>query len=192
MNPSPAMSQKCHGVQANRLNLLKPCKNPHKLDKHCCEKTNSFLGKPKIQNKTNETKKHIRKNKKTKFLTGSNSPLDIFFGLFLDFLNVFTKHIFWESYRYKRKPQKTNTHLRKNKTTKFLNVSDSPLDMFFGFPESFYKTKQTFEKIQNARENQRKQKTLGNIKKQVFKGFRFTLGCGFLYVFPEVFTKPCF
>ena len=64
--------------------------------------------------------------------------------------------------------------------------------LFCCFPEGFYKIKHTFEKTNNTKENQTNLRE--NQQSNVFKGFRPTLGYGFVLfvclVFPKVFTKP--
>ena len=66
---------------------------------------------------------------------------------------------------------------------------------FFGFPEGFYKTKTTFEKTNNTKENQRKQKKPSGkqTKTKCLKVSDPPLDMVFLFVvlvFQKVFTKP--
>ena len=124
----------------------------------------------------------------------------VFFVFSLRFLQ--NQKIIRENQTYQRKPKKTTkTHQEKPKTTKFVNVSDPPLDMgllllfFLVFPKVFTKPnnhsrksniqKKTNENQQNIRKNQ---------QNKVCKCFRPTLGYVFLFlfflVFPKVFTKP--
>ena len=86
MNPSPAMSQKCHGVQAKRLNLHKTIQKPTQTSQTLLER----LENKKVlrENQTYKIKpknKNIRNNKQTKFLKVSDSPLDMGFFLFFCF-----------------------------------------------------------------------------------------------------------
>ena len=92
-----------------------------------------------------------------------------------------------ENLTYKRKPKKTNKPFGKTKKTKFLKVSDPPLDMVVFFPRRFLEPKQTLEKTKHTKERQRKpnntKNTFGKTNKKVFKGFRPTLGYGFVFCF---------
>ena len=95
--------------------------------------------KTKIPKKTKENQKYFRENQKNKVLKVSNPPLDM--GLVLFGFSVFPK-----VFRKPKKPsgksknqgkqKKTNNTFGKTKKTKFLKVSDPPLDMglvLFGF-----------------------------------------------------------
>ena len=120
-----------------------------------------------------------------------------FFVLFFWFSRRFLENpkSLRENQKYKRKPKKIKT-FGKTKTTKFLKVSDPPLDMglFFlfllVFPEGFYKAQTTFDKTQHTKENQRNQKSLReNQKNKVFKCFRLTLGYGFVFFCFVLFSR---
>ena len=123
------------------------------------------MGNPTILKKTNKNQQNLRENQKTCFLRFQTHPWilvwscfvfgfpEVFFG-FLKTLGK-TKHT--KETKRKQKPsgkpqihKKTNknqTNLRENQTTKFLKVSDPPLDMglvLFGLlvvPKVFRKPK---------------------------------------------------
>ena len=91
-----------------------------------------------------------------------------------------------------KKTKEHKKHLRENPNkNKCLKVSDPLLDMglvlfvFVGFPKVVRKTKQPFGKTKNTKDNQRKHKhTFGETNQNiVFKGFRPTLGYGFVVLF---------
>ena len=66
------------------------------------------------------------------------------------------------------------------------------MGLFFVFPRVFTKPKQLSGKPKIPKKTKENQNTLGKTKNKVFKGFRPTLGYGFLFivlVFPKVFTK---
>ena len=89
MNPSPAMSQKWHGVQAKRLNLHKTMQKPHKLATHVGDVRKQKLVKPKIQKKTKENQTNIKDDKQIKFLGFQPHPW--IWVYFFVFPKVFTK-----------------------------------------------------------------------------------------------------
>ena len=87
------------------------------------------------------------KYKKTKFLKVSDPPLDMFFFVVLGFPEGFynTQKAFEKTKENQRKPKKTPNTLGKTNKTKFLKVSDPPLDMvlfFEVFLKVFRKSKQ--------------------------------------------------
>ena len=166
-------------------------------------KTNKTFGKT-TNTKENENQKSLRENQQNKVFKGFRSTLGygfVFFSLlvFPKVLNKTTKKPS-ENHKYQRKQNKT---LGNTKKTKFLKVSDPPLDMlFFCFHECCF-VFAVFPKVfwfsKNLRENNKKQKNKPiskggseTFKKNVFVGFPegflgflwFSLFC---LVFPMVF-----
>ena len=174
-----------------------------------------------LQNQKNirENQKYKRKPKKTNKIFGKTRKNNVFKGfrptlgygclflfvVFVGFPEGFykTKKTLGKTKNTKenqRKPKKTSG---KPKKTKCLKVSDPPLDMglvlvvFLVFPKVFTKPTKPSRKPKipkKTKQNKTKQKTFGKTRKnKVVKGFRPTLGYGFvlyLLVFPKVFTKP--
>ena len=126
--------------------------------------------KPKIPKKTKENQKNIRKNQKNKVFKGFRLTLGYGFGffVFLVFPKVFTKPK--NPSRKPKIPKKTKENqktLGKTKKTKFLKVSDPPLDMvcffvFLVFPKVFTKPKNPSRKPKIPKKTK---KTLGKTKK---------------------------
>ena len=87
----------------------------------------------KIQKKTKENKTNLRENQNTKLFKGFRPTLGYGFVLFvlLVFPKVFLEHQqhLRENKQYKRTPKKTKQTFGNTKQTKFLKVSDLPLDM---------------------------------------------------------------
>ena len=124
------MSQKCHGVQAKRLNLnnamQKPTQTSQTLlerwkNKKSFEKTKNtkenqtYQRKPKIPK---QTKKTLGKTTTTKFLKVSDSPLDMisFFVVVLVFPKVFTKPTNPpRKPNIQKKTKENQTNIRENK-----------------------------------------------------------------------------
>ena len=100
-----------------------------------------------------------------------------------------------ENRKYQRKPKKTNKHLRENQKNKVVKGFIPTLGygfgvLFFGFPEGFYQTKNTFEKTKIPKKTKT---TLGKTKKNIIlKVSDPPLDMGLfvvLCVFPKVFYK---
>ena len=97
--------------------------------------------------KTKEHQKHLRENQQTKVFKGFRPTLGYGFGLVCFLLSRrFLEHTKKHSGKSKiqKQTKESHTNVRENQKTKLLKVSDPPLDMFFGFPEGFYKTNKTF------------------------------------------------
>ena len=105
-----------------------------------------------------------------------------------------------ENQKYQRQPKKTITTLGKTKQKVVksfrLTLGYGFVFCFVGFPEGFLQNQQNLRENQKyTRKPKKTPKTLGqNQNNKVFKGFRLTLGYGFVFlfwgVFPKVFTKP--
>ena len=128
-------------------------------------------GKPNIPKNTKEQHKNLRENQTTKVLEGFRPTLGYgFVVVLLVFPKVFEnpKNI-WENQNYQRKPKKPSG---KQKQTKFLKVSDPPLDMGLSLLFCWCSLK-FLENKKHIRENQtyqrkpkKTQTTLGKTKKQ--------------------------
>ena len=157
-------------------------------------------GKPTIPKKTKENQNKLRENQNTKVLNGFRPTLGYGFGLvwLFRFSRRFLENqkTLRENHIYQRKPKNTNQSFGKCKQTKFLQVSDAPLDMglvllvFLVFPKSFRKPTKPSGKPQipkKTKENQNKLRE--NQHNKVFEGFRPTLGYGFGLVWLFWFSR---
>ena len=142
--------------------------------------------------KTKESQKSLRENQTNKVFKGFRPTLGYGFVVFCCFL--FSRRFlenpnkFRENQKYTRKQPKTQTTIgttSKNKVFKGFRPTLGYGFVFCFFSEGLTKqTKKNIRENQNTKENQRKpNKPSGKPNKQVFNGFRPTLGYWFGFLF---------
>ena len=155
-----------------------------------CETKKTFETTKNTFGKTKENKKKPSGNQTTtKCLKVSYQPLDMFFCLFFGFPEGFykTNKTFEKTTNTFGKTKETKTKtFGKTKQTKLLKVSYPPLDMFFGFPEGFCKTKKTFEKTNKHKKTNPYPRVGLKPLKTLFFGFPEGFFCFLWFFVPKV------